>query len=137
MELQKKKRFILAFDSFSGLTAGSITWMLAPLLQAVHKWTVEFAHFIAFANIAYGLFSGTLFLVFRKKIQGPLLLAAALVAGNSAWAIQCLIQAWRLRSEASYWGLGHLVFEGVYVGLLAYFEARIFLLPRGVQHSEP
>lgn len=135
MELQKKRRFILSIDSLGALAAGSITWTVAPLLQTLHRWTIEFAQFIALANIGYGLYSGILFLIFRKNIQVPLWPAAALVAGNSVWAMQCLMQAWRLKAEASYLGLGHLVLEAIYVGGLAYVEAKIFLFPKDVRHG--
>ncbi len=126
MKLLKRRSFILAFDSLSALAAGAATWALAPLLQTLHHWTNDFAHFMAFANIGFGLFSGILFLFFRKRSQGPFWQLGVLVAGNTLWAIQCFFQAWHLRSEASFVGIGHLILEGVYVGLLAYVETRIF-----------
>jgi hypothetical protein len=129
----KSPRKILAFDSLSGLTAGSLTWAFAPLLQTLHQWTPGFIYFIATANLVYGLYSGLLWLR-CKRLQWdraeripkwPLQLH---IAANSLWALQCLFQVWRLRTEASYFGLGHLLFEGLYVGILAYIEAKVFLL---------
>ncbi|MES2933075.1 MAG: hypothetical protein V4805_06260 [Pseudomonadota bacterium] len=130
MDSLKRMRFILAFDSVSGLTAGFLTWALIPVLQPLNQWTLEFARFIASANIGYGLFAGALFLLFRKGIRVSLGLLAALVVANSLWAVQCLVQVWRLQNEVSFFGLGHLVLEGAYVGLVAYFEARIFFPPK-------
>lgn len=126
METRKKRLSILAIDSLGALVVGCLTWMLAPLLQSLHKWSLEFAQFIATANFGYGLYSGALYLLFRRVPHSPGWLLAVLVAANGLWTFQCLFQAWRLRAEASYLGLGHLVFEAAYVGCLAYIEARIF-----------
>lgn len=133
---RKRKHFILAIDSLSGLTAGTVTWVLAPLLTLHHAWTMEFARFIASANVGYGIFSGTVFLVFKRNVQGPIWPVAALIAGNCVWAIQCFLQAWRLRFESSYTGIAHLAMEGAYVGILAYFEARIFLFAKDSYRAE-
>jgi hypothetical protein len=130
MNPQQAKRFILLFDSLSGLAAGCLVWVLTPLLLTLHNWSLEFAHFIAISNIGYGIFSGTMFLLYRKGVRVSPGLVTVLVAGNSVWALQCFAQTWRLWGVASFLGRGHLIFEGVYVGLLAYFEARIFLFPK-------
>lgn len=125
-EEQEKQRNVLALDSSGALIAGAATLILAPFLQSLHQWSPGFLRYIALANIAYGLFSGLLFFSFRRRHRIAAGWAAVLVAANGAWALQCLFQAWRLRSEASAYGLGHLLLEGAYVGALAWFEARIF-----------
>jgi hypothetical protein len=128
-----RKRFILSLDSIGALLAGCLILALIPLIQTLYNWTPEFARFIGFANIGYGLFSGALALVFRKTLRVPLGLVAVLIAGNGIWAVQCFFQSWRIFEEVSYLGLGHLVFEGAYVGALAYIETKVFFLPRGVE----
>lgn len=136
---RNRTRFILAFDSISAQVGGCLTWASMPLILAQHKWTPEFTRFIISGNFVYGLYSGALFLLFRAKPDAPAPLLAVLVAGNSMWAVQCLFQAWRLRAEASMFGIAHLVFEAAYVGVLAYIEARIFFPARGsmVRTSDP
>lgn len=128
--MENKRRFILAFDSLSALAGGILTFALSPFLQALHHWTPAFTHYMASVNLGYGLYAGALRLAARKAGRVPPGFLVLLVAGNGLWAFHCLLQAWRLRAEASYWGIGHLLFEAAYVGILAVMEARIFFRPR-------
>jgi hypothetical protein len=120
-------RLLLTFDSLAALSAGIITMSSIPFLAPLYGWTPEFARYIALVNLAYGCYSGTMALLLRTK--GILLpwTVILLVTANGLWALQCFIQAWRLRDAASSLGLGLLVSEGLFVGGLAFFESRLVL----------
>ena len=123
----KRALVLLSFDSLAALVAGSVTLFSAPLLTVWFSWPEGFARFLALVNISYGCYSGILALRLRWKNQLSRWTVIILVAANSLWALNCFIQAWRLHGTASFLGLGHLVFEGFFVGGLAYLEARMVL----------
>lgn len=129
----KKQSRLLSLDSLGAILAGVLTLVLFPWLQSLYQWTPGFTLYIAFANIVYGLYSGYVLSVHRvaqKSGQVPFKRVAVLVVANGLWATQCFYQAIRLHQETSLWGLGHLVLEGFYVGLLAYLEMKAFFIQR-------
>ena len=118
---------ILFVDSLGGLVAGFCTIMLGPLLTVWYGWPAGFALFIGLVNISYGCFSGFLALRLYRKDRLSRGMVIILLLANSIWAGQCFTQVWWLHENASYLGLAHLLFEGLWVGGLAYLEARIVL----------
>lgn len=122
-----KRLLLLALDSFGAIAVGLITLTLTSVILSLYNWTHDFLRFIAIANICYGLYSGSLMLMFWKMNLLSRWMVLALILGNSIWSIQCILQAWILRNQVSYLGLGQLIFEGIYVGGLAYLEAKIIL----------
>ena len=67
------------------------------------------------------------YLVLNEKIT-------VLILANCIWAGHCFTQVWNHYSNFSIFGSLHLGFEGIYVIVLAYFEAR-FLLARFLYES--
>ncbi len=123
----KKAGEILTIDSAGALVVGSLTVVLAPMLTIWHGWSEGFALFVGLVNIAYGCFSG--FLAFRLNRTGQFSRNSIiiLVIANAVWAGHCFTQVWWLIPSATWLGLSHLIFEGIYVIILAFFEARIVL----------
>ncbi|EMJ97455.1 hypothetical protein LEP1GSC192_3369 [Leptospira sp. B5-022] len=80
-----------------------------------------------FANLVYGSYSGTLLLLFGRG-QLRRIFIVVLIIANSFWGLQCFVQVWRLKEEATYLGTVALLLEGIYLLALAYFEAK-FVLP--------
>ena len=118
---------IVSFDSLGGLVVGIFTVLAAPLLTAWYAWPDGLALFVGCVNFGYGCYSGTLALSFRRKAQLSRWAVIILIVANSAWAIQCFTQVWLLHGRASHLGLIHFLVEGLWVGGLAYLEARIVL----------
>ena len=101
--------------------------VLSPILTPWYGWSANFTLYIGLVNIGYGCYSGFLTLRLKRKerlTRGTVIL---LIIANSVWLGQCLTQTWWLYGNVSYLGLAHLMGEGLYVGGLAYLEARIVL----------
>jgi hypothetical protein len=130
-------RLLLTFDSLPALSAGCLTLLFSSFLAPLYGWTPEFVRYIALANIAYGCYSGILALSLRIKGVLPPWTVLLLAAANGLWALQCFAQAWRLRDAASWLGLGHLILEGIFVGGLAFLEARLVLPAAGRPYQGP
>jgi hypothetical protein len=118
---------VLSVDSLGGLIAGICTLFAAPLLTGWYAWPEGLALFVGAVNVGYGCYSGTLVLYSRRQAQLSRWAVIILIAANSAWALLCFVQVGLLRESASYLGLGHFLFEGVWVGGLAFLEARMVL----------
>lgn len=118
---------ILSIDSLGGLMAGFLTLILSPLLAQWYGWTIEFVWFVGASNIVYGCFSGSVVLYSRQKNSIPNRMTIFLILANSLWAGQCFTQVWWLQDQASFFGIAHLILEGFYVGILAYWEAKVIL----------
>lgn len=122
-----KARRLVAFDSLAGLSVGIASLILYPFIAGLHNWSTEFTLFIALTNVAYGCYSGILSLVYRKTTRGLLPFVVFLVIANSAWTGHCLTQIFYLSSTSNWTGLGHLLLEAVFVGVLAFEEAVVVL----------
>ncbi len=131
MKLQK---IILLIDSLSGLIAGIFVLLLYSYFSAWYNWSREQTLFIGFTNLLYGSYSGFILYQFTR---GNLVLnekITVLILANCIWAGHCFTQVWNHYSNFSIFGSLHLGFEGIYVIVLAYFEAR-FLLARFLYES--
>jgi len=120
----KKPLTILAMDSLAALAAGVGTLLLSSYLTRWYAWPEGFALFIGAVNIAYGMYSGPLALRLKRTGRMSRTAVILLIIANSIWAGQCFTQAWRLFETASILGLGHLIFEGLFVSGLAFLEAK-------------
>ena len=118
---------LLAFDSGAGIVAGLITLGLSPWISEWFGWTLGFTHYMGAVNVGYGCYSGILWRLLRsgKLTAGPV---TFLVVANSAWAGHCFAQSYWLFDSASWLGLGQLILEGLFVGVLAYIEAMVLLV---------
>ena len=124
----KRALNILALDSIGGLLAGAVTVLAAPRLTDYYGWPEGQALCFGWVNLSYGCYSGTLALYLRRKARLSRWAVIALIAANGAWTLQCFTRAWLLWESASPLGIGQLLLEGLWVGALAYVEAR-FVLP--------
>ncbi len=136
--LKKMKRIylILTIDSIAALSAGSFVLLLTSALSVLYEWNESFTRFIGYINISYGFYSGTLILLLKYGYLRRAFIFI-LIAANTFWSLQCLAQVWRLAANASYFGIAHLLFEGIFVGVLAYLEGRFILpnLPQKTSHQ--
>ena len=105
-------------DSLAGLTVGLTILLLRDFLATFYGLPAETIVFIGAANAAYSIGGVTLGLL---RTQAALI---ALVVANLAWTAICAVLLIRFAAVASPFGIGHLVAEGVFVGVLGLFEWR-------------
>ena len=127
MEELKRSFKLLSIDSLGGLAVGIATVFLVPYISSWYGWSPGFTLYMGLVNIAYGCFSGVQALRLKRKKQISQSMIIILVIANSVWAGQCFTQAWWQFESSSFLGLGHLILEGLYVGVLAFLEARLIL----------
>ncbi len=108
-------RYLLWIDCAGALLAGIIVFLLSEQLVALHRFPKAIIMTIATANVAYGCFSLSL----ARWRQRPQAMIVLLAAANVTWALACIAGAAMLWSEASLFGLAHLLLEGAYVAFLA------------------
>jgi hypothetical protein len=76
------------------------------------------------ANLAYGAYSSRLAVRMARGVPPSARSVDVLVAANGAWAVVCFALAFALSAQATTIGTAVLVFEGVFVGGLAFLERR-------------
>lgn len=111
---------LLWIDCTGGLVVGTLVLSLADWLSALYALPLGLVVAMGIANLAYGTFSLSLA---RRRVRPPALLLL-LVAANIAWAIACATTAAFVATQASVFGLAHLLLESVYVGGLGALEWR-------------
>jgi hypothetical protein len=126
---------ILAFDSIGALIAGTITLLAEPLLTAWYGWPEGLVVLFGCANIGYGCYSGVLSLTMRSGARLPPWTVRLLIFANAAWVVHCFVRVELLIGSISLLGLAHLILEAMWVGGLAYVEARVVLPGLKVQAS--
>lgn len=116
------ERRILWFDCTAGAVGGIVMLLvsgwLAPHFGLPHRVLVTTAAF----NLAYAAFSFSLAMS-RAPSRG---LLKTLVFANFAWTAVCIAIAARYASMESVLGVVYILLEGLVVGALAAFEARVF-----------
>lgn len=117
---------LLTLDSAGGLIAGTLVIALHQPLSQWEDLPPALLLVTGAANILYGLYSGRL--AYLARCDHPLHPTALrfLVAANAFWTLVCLILTALFWSRATVWGVVHLVGEGIYVGVLAWVESRVF-----------
>lgn len=118
---------LLRFDSIAGLSAGVAVLLLRHPLSAWEQIPAPLLAVTGAANLLYGSYSGLL--AYRASRGNPAsrLALRTLVIANGGWAVFCLVLVAVTWSYSSWLGVAHLGGEGLFVGLLAYIESRVFL----------
>lgn len=115
-------RSLLWFDCAAGGIAGvamlALSGVLAPRFGVPHALLVT----TALVNLAYGAFSYSL----ARQPKAPRRLVRALIVANFGWTVVCVGLAAVLAGPGSWLGAGFVLAEGLFVGVLAGFEARAY-----------
>ena len=111
-------RDLLWVDCTAGLFVGLGMLALSGWLSALYALPEPLYLVIALANTGYGLFSLSL----AVRQERPMSLIIVLVFANATWAALCFVGAVALVGQASFFGLAHILAEGVFVGGLAWLE---------------
>lgn len=124
-------RSLLWIDCTGGLLVGTIVLATSAWLSTLFALPVGFVILMGAANLAYGAFSFSL----ARRATRPRALLQLLATANIAWAVLCGVATVVFASEASPFGLAHLVVEGVYVGCLGLLEWRYLELLLSSSHG--
>lgn len=125
----KRALILLRIDSLGGLLVGSTVMLLSAWLSDVYGWPVDRVRNMGLVNLSYGTYSGILTLVlWTTKTLSPWFVRL-LIGANLAWGFGCFLQVffWLPESNSAV-GTSVLIFEGIYVAVLGWLEAR-FVLP--------
>jgi hypothetical protein len=115
---QRSIQSVLWLDCVSGAVAGCFVLLLAGWLSRLYRIPEELVWGNGVVNLVYACFSLSL-AVWRSR---PVALIGLLAVANASWLVVCFAAVFWLGGEASVFGIGHLVFEGLYVGWLAQLE---------------
>lgn len=108
-------RNLLWVDCIAGALAGVTVLMFSGWLSSLHALPRELLLLNGAVNLLYASYSFSL----ARRGRRPRSLINLLVFANLAWAVVCL---WLIRifaGSATWFGIGHLVAEAVFVGGLA------------------
>jgi hypothetical protein len=111
-------RTILWVDCTAALLAGLIVLSLSAPIADLYAMPRALVVGMGLANACYGTFSLSL----AARAHPPSSLVVLLALANATWAVLCAVAASALWGTASYFGLAHLVGEGLFVGALARLE---------------
>lgn len=117
--METRKR-ILWVDGLAGLFVGVCTLGLNGWLSAFYGLPQSLVLFIGGANLAYGTYSTSLAL---RAIRPPKLIIL-LVVLNFCWTVVCISMVILYGPRATFFGLAHIVLEGLFVTGLAWIEWR-------------
>jgi hypothetical protein len=124
---------LLWADCIAGALAGVMVLMLSGWLSGLHGLPRELLLVNGAVNLLYASYSFSL----ARRLHRPRALINLLVFANLAWAVACLGLVGVFVGPATVFGIGHLVFEALFVGGLAGLEWRWRdqLLTRGTPAS--
>ena len=111
---------LLWVDCIAGALAGATVLMLSGWLSRLYALPRELLLVNAAANVLYASFSFSL----ARRARRPRSLINLLAFANLAWAVVCLWLAGVFAGSATWFGIGHLAGEAVFVGGLACLEWR-------------
>ncbi len=114
------RRKLLWVDGLAGATVGLAVLILGTWLSAWYRLPHDFLLLIGAANLAYGTYALSL----ARRAPRPRGLIILLVFANLTWAVLCVRWAVVFGETASFFGLAHLLGEGLFVGGLAGLEWR-------------
>jgi hypothetical protein len=106
---------VLWIDGLAALSAGIFVLALRGVLARLYVLPIELVTIIAVVNLT---------LAARPRSARPLALVVSLAGANCFWACVCTFLVMRCFNVASFLGLAHLAFEGVFVLALATIEWR-------------
>ncbi len=111
---------LIRTDALAGITAGLLLYFGRALWAPLSGLSIEWFAGLGLVGLGYGLFSGTIALrtAYRPWPIWTLILA------NAAYALFCLGLLVAKREALSALGVAHLLAEIVFVGGLAFLEAR-------------
>ncbi len=113
-------RSLLWFDCVAAGVAGvamlALSGVLAPPFGVPRALLVA----TALVNLAYGAGSFSL----ARQSAAPRHHVRAIVIANFAWTVLCVVLAAYLAGPGRWLGAGYILAEGIFVGVLAAFEAR-------------
>ncbi len=112
------RKHILWVDSIGGLLVGALMLIFHSWLSEFYGLPVWLVVFVGTVNMLYGTYSFTVARMAVRPVWRIVLLAVA----NFSWTINCMIMALIFMNSATIFGMIHIVGEGLYVGVLAYFE---------------
>ena len=113
-------RRLLWVDGVGAAAVGLAVLVLADWLSELYRLPQEVVLFTGRVNLAYSCYSLPLAMKSRRTMTH----LRILVVANFAWVPVCFGLAVAYGGEASFFGLDHLVAEGLYVGGLASLEWR-------------
>jgi hypothetical protein len=119
-------RPLLWFDCTAAGVVGAATLALSSLLAPLFGLPRSVVVFSGVMNLTYAAFSYSL----ARRPLAPRGLVEALVVANAAWVVVCVVIAIRFASPGSVLGVGYMLCEGIFVGLLAVAEARALAAAR-------
>lgn len=111
---------LLHIDSSAGISAGVGMFLLSSWLAEWYRVSISLVLAVAAANLAYGLYSGSL--VWRGRCSA--LQLRILVGANALWPLVCIAIIAAIYPQASVFGYLHFLAEGSFVGALAWLEWR-------------
>lgn len=117
-------RSILRLDSRAGLVVGLVTLLAHRWLAGLYAIPARWIVLIAAANLLYGTYSGWLASALAARGTASRRAVDALIAGNLAWGVVCVLLLATLGASATVFAWLHLVTEGVVVVGLALAEWR-------------
>ena len=113
-------RNLLWVDCIAGALAGATVLMFSGWLSGLHALPRELLLLNGAVNLLYASYSFSL----ARRARRPRSLINLLVFANLAWAVVCLWLVGIFAGSASWFGIGHLVAEAVFVGGLAGLQWR-------------
>ncbi len=114
------RRRLLWIDGLAGAVVGVAMFVFGSWLAEWYQLPRHLLILMGTANLVYASFSLSL----ASRRQRPALLIRLLVIANLMWAVMCFRWALVFAESASFWGLAHLVGEGIFVAGLASLEWR-------------
>jgi hypothetical protein len=116
--MSNSKDEILWVDCLGGLAVGGFVLLFYRLLSDWDSLPTAIVVAMGVANLAYGSYS--LFVTLRKP--RPLLMVKLLAIANMLWLVICLALAIAYWRQISWFGILHVVGEGIYVATLGLIE---------------
>jgi hypothetical protein len=111
-------RNLLWIDCTAGALAGVLVLLLSGWLSRLYAMPLGILYFMGAINLLYAAYSFCL--AIRPK--RPRVLITLLAAANGIWVFVCLGIAAYFFETATFWGIGQLVGEAIFVGSLASLE---------------
>jgi hypothetical protein len=111
---------LLWVDCIAGAVAGVAVLSFSGWLSSLYGLPREILLLNAAANLLYASYSFSL----ARRPRRPMALINLLVFANLAWAVVCLFLIRAFAGSATWFGIGHLAGEAVFVGGLAALEWR-------------
>lgn len=109
---------LLRIDCTAGAVVGLVVLLFTAQLSDLQGLPHDLVRYMGAANVLYASFS--FFLATRSK--RPMALIKLLVFANGFWSLVCVYLAVVFADTATFFGLGHLMAEAIFVGSLAVQE---------------